>query len=210
MPHIFVSYCREDADFAQILEGKIGESGFTTWRDLNLNAGDDWRAEIDEGIKDALAVVVVMSPNSRNSPYVNYEWSFAMGSGVPVVPVLLKLSIADLHPRLGMLQWLDFSNYLARPWEKLAESLRVLADAQRQFTLRVPKDAPPVVREAASALDDMDANRRRAAIASLGQMNHPAAIELLAEATRHPSRRSASARPIDWGRRFTMPGRSPH
>ena len=68
MRHIFVSYCHEDADFVQILEGKVRDSGFSTWRDLDLGAGEDWRSEIDEGIKDALAVVVVMSPNARFRP----------------------------------------------------------------------------------------------------------------------------------------------
>jgi HEAT repeat protein len=186
MRHIFVSYCHEDADFAQILDAKVREQGFSTWRDLNLSAGDDWRSEIDDGIKNALAVVVIMSPSARISPYVNFEWAFGIGCGVPVVPVLLKLSPGDLHPRLSVIQCLDFSNYLLRPWEKLVEALRELADAEREFTLRVPRDAPPVVRQAAIALDDMDRDRRRSAIASLAQMNHPAAIELLAEAVRHP------------------------
>jgi HEAT repeat protein len=186
MRHIFVSYCHEDADFAQILEGKIRESGFAIWRDLNLIAGGDWRAEIDGGIQDALAMVVILSAASRGSEYVSYEWAFATGRGVPVIPVLLKLSPADLHPRLSMIQCLDFGNYQLRPWDKLIAALREAADAEREFTLRVPRDAPPVVREAARALDDMDHDRRNAAIGSLAGMDHPAAMELLAEAVRHP------------------------
>jgi HEAT repeat protein len=186
MRHIFLSYCHDDADFAQILDAKVHEAGFSTWRDLNLSAGDNWRSGIDDGIKDALAVVVIMSPSARLSPYVNFEWAFALGCGIPVLPVLLKLEPSSLHPRLAMIQYLDFSNYQLRPWEDLAKSLRDLADAQREFTLRVPRDAPPVIREAANALDSMECDRRRAALASLAQMNHPAAIELLAEAVRHP------------------------
>ena len=186
MRHIFVSYCHEDAAFAQTLEEKIREARFNTWRDLDLNAGDNWRTEIDEGIKDALAVIVVMSPHSSNSAYVTYEWSFALGCGIPVLPLLLNLSADQVHPRLSVLQSLDFANDLARSWNRLSESLNALADAEREFTLRVPRDAPPVVREAASALDDMDRGRRRAAIESLADMNHPAAVELLAEAVRHP------------------------
>jgi HEAT repeat protein len=188
MPHVFVSYCHSDpdADFAHILDAEVRKAGFTTWRDLNLNAGENWREGIDDGIKDAMAVIVIMSPNSRVSPYVNFEWAFAMGCGVPVVPVLFKLSAADLHPRLSSVQWRDFSNNLSLPWETLAQDLRVIADAEREFTVRVPRDAPPVMREAAAALDSMERDRRRAAIASLGQMDHPVAIELLAQALHHP------------------------
>lgn len=186
MHHIFLSYCREDADFAQILEQKIAEAGFATWRDINLSAGDDWRVEIDDGIKRAVAVVVIMSPASRISQYVNYEWAFAIGSGVPVLPVVLKLSPGELHSRLSVIQYLDFSNYLNRPWERLVEALRDLAHAEREFTLQVPRNAPPVVRQAAGALDSMNTSERSAALSSLAQMNHPAAIELLADAVHHP------------------------
>ncbi len=186
MRHVFVSYCHDDADFAHTLDDEVRKAGFATWRDLNLNAGENWRDGIDDGIKDAMAVVVIMSPTSRVSPYVNFEWAFALGCGVPVVPVLLKLSEADLHPRLSDLHGLDFSNYVSRPWENLAQGLRVIADAEREFTVRVPRDAPPVVREAAAALDSMERDRRRSAIASLAQMDLPAAIELLAEAIHHP------------------------
>ena len=188
MRHIFVSYCHEDADFAQILEGKLREAGLLTVRDLQLNAGDDWRSEIDEGIRGASAVIVVMSPSARISPYVNYEWAFAIGSGVPVLPLLLKIAAEELHPRLSAIQYLDFRNYLARPWERLIESIHGLAAAQRDHTLHVPRDAPPVVRAAAEALDSMDSGQRRAAISSLSEMDHPAAVDLLAEAVRHPIR----------------------
>ena len=40
---------------------------------------------------------------------MTYEWAFALGSGVPVLPLLLNSAEADLHPRLRTLQYLDFS-----------------------------------------------------------------------------------------------------
>ena len=78
MRHTFVLNCHNDADSRQILDAKVKEAGFATWRDLNLNAGNNWRCGIDGGIKDALAVVVVASP-SAPLPHVNFEWAFAIG-----------------------------------------------------------------------------------------------------------------------------------
>jgi HEAT repeat protein len=187
MAHVFVSYCHEDADFAQILAGKLRDAAFPVRMDLNLSAGENWRTEIDGDLKGAFAVVLVMSAAAKASPYVNYEWAFAIGAGVPVLPLLLKLPADSLHPRLGVLQCLDFGNYQSRPWERLLESLRDFAEAQGEFTLVVPRDAPPVVRSAARALDSMNSDERRRAIQSLAKMNHPAAIQLLADALRHPS-----------------------
>jgi len=187
MAHVFVSYSHEDADFAQILGGRLRDAGLCVRMDFNLGAGDNWRAEIDADLRDAYAVVVVMSPTASVSPYVNYEWAFAIGAGVAIVPLLLKIPADGLHPRLSVLQYLDFSNYASRPWEKLVESLRDLAETQGESTLTARRDAPPVVRTAAHALDSMNLVERRAAVQTLAQMNHPAAVQLLADALRHPS-----------------------
>jgi len=185
MRHVFISYCREDAAFAQAVEQRVKAAEFTTWRDLDVRAGGDWRSEIDDGIKDAMAVIVVMSPQSAQSVYVSYEWAFALGAGVPVIPVLLNLTFSGLHPRLSTTQGLDFSG--DRPWKKLLTSLQEIASADRPFTVRVPRDAPPAVQQAARSLDSVDSKERESAIQSLGQMNHPAAVDALVEALRHPT-----------------------
>jgi len=185
MRHVFISYCREDVDFAQTVEEKIKAAEFTTWRDLDTRAGGDWRSEIDNGIKDAMAVVVVMSPQSAQSVYVSYEWAFALGAGVPVIPVLLNLAYSALHPRLSTTQGIDFSGN--RAWDNLLTSLKDIAAAERPFTVRVPRDAPPAVQQAARSLDSVNSKERESAIQSLGQMNHPTAVDALVEALRHPT-----------------------
>ena len=186
MRHVFVSYCREDEDFARILEENIRQNELAAWRDQALSAGEDWRAEIDAGIRDALAAIVILSPASIRSAYVNYEWAFARGSGIPVVPILLEAVDGVLDPRLKALKCLDFTDHAARPWDSLIQSLRDLQDALRPTTVQAPRDAPPVLKQAVRELDSMEENRCRDAIASLAQMDHPAIAEILAEAARHP------------------------
>jgi HEAT repeat protein len=186
MRHVFVSYCREDADFAHILEEKIRQNELGAWRDQALSAGEDWRAEIDAAIREALAAIVILSPASIRSAYVNYEWAFSRGSGIPVIPILLEAVDGALDPRLKALKCLDFTGHAAGPWDSLIQSLRDLQDALRPTTVQAPRDAPPVLKQAVRELDSMDEDRRRDAIASLAQMDHPAIAEILAEAARHP------------------------
>jgi hypothetical protein len=62
-----------------------------------------------------------MTPEAKASEYVTYEWAFAWGAGIKVIPVLLKRT--ELHPRLESLQYLDFTNRTARPWDALIELL---------------------------------------------------------------------------------------
>src|SRR2546430_17494855 len=98
MPHVFICYKHDDGDFAEIVINRIEKAGFATWVDDRLHAGEDWRAEIDQAIKDAVALIVIMTPEARSSEYVTYEWACAYGAGVKVIPVLYKGK--DLHPRL--------------------------------------------------------------------------------------------------------------
>ena len=125
--HIFISYNHNDGDFAEILINRITEGGFKAWVDAEkLNAGEDWRVDIDQAIKNAFALIVVMTPDAKASEYVAYEWSFAWGAGVKVIPIILKQT--TLHPRLATLQYLDFTNRLSRPWQKLIEAIKNAED----------------------------------------------------------------------------------
>jgi hypothetical protein len=121
MNHIFISHSHEDSDFAEVCKNKFAEAGLTALTDADIRGGEDWRKEIDRGIQEADALVVVVTPEAKNSEYVTYEWAFARGTGVEVGPILLKDT--KLHPRLESLQYLDFTNRVARPWDKLIKRL---------------------------------------------------------------------------------------
>jgi len=122
MNHIFISHSHEDSDFAEILETRLAQAKFITWRDVGIRGGEDWRREIDQAIRESFALIVVVTPETKASEYVTYEWAFAWGAGVKVIPILLKKT--ELHPRLESLQYLDFTNRKARPWDSLIELLR--------------------------------------------------------------------------------------
>jgi hypothetical protein len=122
MKHVFVSYAREDKDFARQLAQRLRESGRIPWQDLrNLRGGDDWQAAIDDALRNAEALVVVMSPQATKSQYVTYEWAFALGAGVRVIPVVRKRT--PLHPRLSSIQYIDFTTRRGAPWVNLRKSL---------------------------------------------------------------------------------------
>lgn len=120
--HLFISHSKVDGDFAELLKLRLEREGYTAWIDVDrIGPGVDWRAEIDDAIKKSLVVIAVMSPEARLSEYVTYEWAFAWGSGIKLIPIMLRQT--TMHPRLATLQFLDFSNRIARPWDKLIETL---------------------------------------------------------------------------------------
>lgn len=118
----FISHSRVDGDFAELLQLRLEKAGYSAWIDTDrLGPGVDWRQEIDDAILKAPAVIAVMSPEARASEYVTYEWAFAWGCQKSIVPLMLRQT--PLHPRLATLQFLDFSNRIARPWSALIAAL---------------------------------------------------------------------------------------
>lgn len=128
----FISHSREDGDFADLLKLRIEQEGYSAWvYTQRLRAGEDWRTETDEAIRQASGLIAVMTPSARKSEYVTYEWAFAWGVGVRIIPIVLRPT--SLHPRLETLQTLDFTNRATRPWGDL---LTVLDETRRQYNLR--------------------------------------------------------------------------
>jgi len=89
MSHVFISYAHTDQDFVQEhLIPWLNANGYDAWVDSEkLRAGENWIEEIDNAIKASYALIVVISPASMTSPYVTYEWAFALGCDIPVIPV---------------------------------------------------------------------------------------------------------------------------
>lgn len=127
----FISHAKEDGDFAENLKGRMKEERLIGWIDIDvLEAGVDWRMEIDEAILKSRALILVLSPDSKMSEYVTYEWAFALGSGLRIVPLMLRDT--SIHPRLEVFQYLDFTNRRARPWSKLFSLLHDVSNSNEE------------------------------------------------------------------------------
>ena len=199
--HVFISYSHANGDFAEILRTRLEGSGFNVWTDEDrLLAGEDWRNGIDKAIRSACALIVVMTPSAKASEYVTYEWAFAWGVGVKVIPILLEPT--PLHPRLEVLQYLDFSIRSARPWDKLLALLKEVSANSRAVLLRGQDDLVSsisgIVRNALSNLDNVDRDIRQKAVEMLASMQDPVARDAVVSALKHPIRdvREAAARAL--------------
>lgn len=72
--HIFISHTTKDDTFVQELRAALEASGLRTWVDSReLIAGNKLAPEIEQAIKDARQFIVVLSPNTVNSPWVRKE-----------------------------------------------------------------------------------------------------------------------------------------
>lgn len=127
MSHVFISYQSENGDFAAELTRQLEDAGFQVWADNErLRAGDQWREAIDQALKDAFVVIVILTPSAKTSEQIKYEWIYALGAGADVIPVVLETT--DLHPRLEKLERLEFVNEAAPSWGKLIRRVQSAYD----------------------------------------------------------------------------------
>jgi hypothetical protein len=157
MAHIFISYARENLDFAEVVKQHLESKGCEVWWDQQTPAGEDWRQQIDAAIADAFALIVILSPEAHRSLYVTYEWAFARGLGKRIIP--LMRADTEIHEALATLQHIDFTTR-SRPWAKLMQEVnRARAD-----------DEEAVWTKLKSALRSTDPQARRAAMDQLRDM----------------------------------------
>lgn len=179
MTHVFISYSRTDNHFARLLKIELEQADIQTWIDTEkLLAGKDWRQAIDEAIHDAYALIIVMSPEAAASRYVTYEWAFALGLGIPVIPLMLKPT--EFHTRLDMLQHFDFTNpdSVLQPWTKLIERIETIQE-EYGTRIQIPHNAPRDIRQTLEAFNNWNPVERQAAAMALGNIENPIAVPAL-------------------------------
>lgn len=185
--HVFISYKHEDETFAATLIRQVQLAGFTVWIDSEqLRAGENWREAINYAIRDAFALVVIMTPEAKASEYVTYEWAYALGAGVRIIPIMLRPAV--MHPQLEMLQFLDFTDPARPSWDRLIRRLWEVQGEHHPYSIPLARDAPAPVRSAVAALDNHNADERRSALRALAQTNHASAYAALVAAVQHPLR----------------------
>ncbi len=96
---LFYSYSHKDEDLRAELDGHLAllrrRGVLRTWFDRRITAGDDWRNALDEHLKTADIVLLLVSANFLNSDYCHdCEMELALqrhekGEGV-VIPVLVR------------------------------------------------------------------------------------------------------------------------
>ncbi len=72
-PFIFVSYAHADRDRVFPIIELLQDNGYHVWYDEGLHAGNDWRDELADRIRDCRAFLYMRTKNSARSPYCRDE-----------------------------------------------------------------------------------------------------------------------------------------
>jgi len=90
MGHVFVSYSHKDTEYAHSFADKLQSTGFDVWIDERLDYGSTWPQEIQKQLDSCDAFIVIMTPRSFDSEWVQNELNRAKRLGKPIFPLLLE------------------------------------------------------------------------------------------------------------------------
>lgn len=142
MSHIFISYAREDIEFAQQLVNKLEQSGLEVWIDLKgIPPTVDWWKEIERGIEEADSVLSLISPDYATSVNCGREVDHAIQNGKRLIPLLVRDVADEQAPsKLKHLNYIFFSQQdnFDSAFEKLSTAIQTDYDwVQEQRRLQV-------------------------------------------------------------------------
>lgn len=185
MDHVFISYSHDDLVFATELKRHLESTGtLHIWLDgASIPPGEKWSARIEDAIRDAYAVLLILSPSSARSPHVNYEVGFASALKLKTLPLLYREleSESQIITHLTQLQWLRFDNPTAYPWDMLHQILERI----RQEHSRALSSIQIIMKGFYETFDPEDCARR---LSQLADIDDPAAYEELIRAVGHQMR----------------------
>jgi hypothetical protein len=105
---IFISYSRSDQEFVSKLARDLELRGGRVWLDqTDIRGGIQWRQSIADGIEESGAFLVILSPDSMESEYVNLEIELAETQGKPIFPLVYRRT--KRPENLSRFQFIDFT-----------------------------------------------------------------------------------------------------
>jgi hypothetical protein len=138
MPHVFISYSHADHDFVSRLASALTSYGVDVWMDdKDIQVGDSIIAAVEEGLRGADAVCLVLSQTSIEAPWVRREYRTALSLQLKAPegsPRILPLRIDPVDPPMLLtdVRYADFVSGFDVGMSQLRKALRLSASAAAQ------------------------------------------------------------------------------
>src|SRR5947199_10824881 len=91
----FLSYASADRKVAEKLRVELGKAGIAVWSDTDIVAGERWRDRIEDAIRSASAILVLIGPKNGDDPEQQFTWQMALETvwkdpNKRLIPILLR------------------------------------------------------------------------------------------------------------------------
>jgi predicted regulator of Ras-like GTPase activity (Roadblock/LC7/MglB family) len=131
--HVFLSYSRQDALIMNRVRNDLRERGLTVWTDDNLEPGThSWKIAIQKAIESSASLVALLSPEAKQSEWVDRELEYARVQNVRIFPVLIRGNESSSVPfevvatqRINITQPSDYELGIEQLYDSLAKYLGI-------------------------------------------------------------------------------------
>ncbi|NTV17575.1 MAG: toll/interleukin-1 receptor domain-containing protein [Chlorobiaceae bacterium] len=134
--NVFISHASKDKSFVRSLAGDLKEIGHRVWLDeWEIKVGDCIISKIEDGVKNADYVIIVLSVNSVVSGWVEKEWKSKYWDEISakkiyVLPVLID--DCEIPELLKTKKYADFSKSYSKPFFELNKAIEPLVKSEPQ------------------------------------------------------------------------------
>lgn len=129
IPLTFISYAHSNSHIVNKIVNQLKMRGLRIWIDTDrIKGGARWSEPIDQGLRDATIVIVMMSPASMKSEHVKDEWQFFLAEHKPILPILIEKN-TDVHFQLRNIQYVDFTD------QKFSDGVQKIVAELKRFSL---------------------------------------------------------------------------
>ena len=137
-PDIFLSYSRKDHELMVEIKSHLEKSGIKVWTDEGIKVGtSNWQMEIEKAIRIIKAMVMILSPDAKDSKWVREEFSFAQTLEKKIYPLLARGDETTAVPfGLSAYQWIDIRQNVDAGVRRLEQEF------QAQGWIKSKKPAP--------------------------------------------------------------------
>lgn len=137
MSHTFISYAREDAEFALKLAHALRDAGVEIWLDqLDIPSGARWDRAVQTALETCGRFLIILSPAAIASENVLDEIAVAFREAKGIVPVLYRTCKTPL--RLVRLQHVDFTGDFQTALKELFDDLQIAPRADAPVLTSAP------------------------------------------------------------------------
>jgi hypothetical protein len=168
-PHLFISYSQRDGDAASALLDLFETAGISCFlAEKSIGAGKEWDQEIRNAIRQSERMLVLITPQSRESVWVAAEIGAAWILDMAVIPALQGVDPGELHGPI--------SKYHGRRIEtpqQVASLIDEICASRPGGSKFIPRAAPQTPREEFTASADWQELLR---IGQWQYESHPAVI----------------------------------
>jgi len=140
MINVYLSYAPQDQKRAAEIRRILLAQGHRPWADPNDADDSGWHAGQEAAIQAADALILLLTAAAAQSVAVTYEWSLALGHGIPVFA--LVYDAANEHPRLHLVHRYERASFGDENhfWDHFVADFKQRATSKRPIAQPVADD----------------------------------------------------------------------